>query len=312
MIILITGSEGYIGKNLSKYLINKGFKVYGIDKKSKNKVDIMDKKKLNFFFKKIKPTIVVHLAARTDLKGNTIRDYNENIIGTKNLIDVCNVAKSVKRVIFASTMLVHNIRKKNFFKKKKFDPITKYGESKAIMEHNIQKCKKNFSWCIIRPTTIWGEKMNNHMKLFLKLIKLGLYFNINYKKPILKSYGHVTNSCYQISKLINAKNKLIDSKIFYICDYNPIEMNNWSDQISLKIRKKRNIKISYNLIKFFARIGDLFVRIGLKNFPIQTFRLRNILTGYYVENENLRKIANKLPYDFNKSIKNFVNANIKF
>lgn len=312
MIILITGSEGYIGKNLCKYLINEGFKVYGIDKKSKNKVDIMDKKELNFFFKKIKPTIVVHLAARTDLKGNTIRDYNENIIGTKNLIDVCNAAKSVKRVIFASTMLVHNIRKKNFFKKKKFDPITKYGESKAIMERNIQKCKKNFSWCIIRPTTIWGEKMNNHMKLFLKLIKLGLYFNINYKKPILKSFGYVTNSCYQISKLINAKNKLINSKIFYICDYNPIEMNNWSDQISLKIRKKRNIKISYNLIKFFARIGDLFIRIGLKNFPIQTFRLRNILTGYYVENKNLRKIANKLPYNFNKSIKNFVNANIKF
>lgn len=313
MKILITGSEGYIGQNLKKYLIKKGFSVYGLDKNSKlYKCNIMDSKNLLKILKKIKPSVVVHLAARTDLKGRYIEDYKENIEGTQNIIEACNNSKSVKKVIFASTMLVHDVRKKNFFKRKSFNPLTKYGESKAIMEKNIKKSKKNFSYCIIRPTTIWGEKMNNHMKLFLKLIKLGLYFNINYKKPILKSYGQVTNSCYQISKLINAKNKLIDSKIFYICDYNPIEMNNWSDQISLKIRKKRNIKISYNLIKFFAIIGDLFVRIGLKNFPIQTFRLRNILTGYYVENENLRKIANKLPYDFNKSIKNFVNANIKF
>ena len=37
MIVLITGSAGYIGKNLYNFLIENGFKVFGLDKK-KNKL----------------------------------------------------------------------------------------------------------------------------------------------------------------------------------------------------------------------------------------------------------------------------------
>ena len=33
MIVLITGSAGYIGKNLYNFLIENGFKVFGLDKK---------------------------------------------------------------------------------------------------------------------------------------------------------------------------------------------------------------------------------------------------------------------------------------
>ena len=173
MKILITGSEGYIGQNLKKYLIKKGLSVYGLDKNSKlYKCNIMDNKNLLKILKNIKPSVVVHLAARTDLKGKCIEDYKENIEGTQNIIEACNNSKSVKSN-FMSTMLVHDIRKK-FFKRKSFNPLTKYGESKAIMERILKKVK-NFSYCIIRPTTIWGDKMSNHMKLFLKLIKQALF-----------------------------------------------------------------------------------------------------------------------------------------
>ena len=249
MNILITGSEGYIGKYLKKYLIKKGLNVYGLDKKPNIEItcNILDKEKLFSVFKKIKPDVVVHLAARTDLNGNTLEEYKENILGTNNLIEICNKTKSVSRVVFASTMLVHNINKKNFYTKKIFNPLTKYGESKAIMEKNIRKSKKSFSWCLIRPTTIWGGKMKNHMNLFLRLIKIGLYFNIDNKKQTFKSYGYIINSCYQIYKIINAKKKLINSKIFYICDYEPIELNDWTDKIALSLKNKNLQKIASKL-----------------------------------------------------------------
>ena len=41
----------------------------------------MDKKSIENT--KIKPSVVVHLAARTDLKGRYIEDYKENIEGRK-------------------------------------------------------------------------------------------------------------------------------------------------------------------------------------------------------------------------------------
>ena len=48
MSILITGSGGYIGKYLKKYLTKKGLNVYGLDKKRNIDItcNILDKKKL--------------------------------------------------------------------------------------------------------------------------------------------------------------------------------------------------------------------------------------------------------------------------
>ena len=76
MQILITGAAGFIGFNLSKYLLKKNVKVFGIDninnyyskslkldrirelKKLKKfnfkKIDIRNEKELSFFFKKKK------------------------------------------------------------------------------------------------------------------------------------------------------------------------------------------------------------------------------------------------------------------
>ena len=55
--ILITGAAGFIGFNLSKLLISKNYKVYGIDNfdnyysvsLKKKRIEILKKKK-NFFF----------------------------------------------------------------------------------------------------------------------------------------------------------------------------------------------------------------------------------------------------------------------
>ena len=60
------------------------------------------------------------------------------------------------------------------------------------------------------------------------------------------------------------------------------------------------------MINLFAKVGDIFVMLGIKNFPLQSFRLQNILTGYYVKDIRLEKITKKLPYDLNKSIEDFV------
>ena len=72
--ILVTGAAGFIGFNISNFLLNKNFRVFGIDNydnyyskkikyirikilnKNKNfffkKIDITNKKKLDFFLKK--------------------------------------------------------------------------------------------------------------------------------------------------------------------------------------------------------------------------------------------------------------------
>ena len=71
--ILITGSSGYIGSCLYKFLLKKKYIVYGIDKVKKNKVknffkvNLNNSNKLNNIIKKINPKIVIHMAAQSTL-----------------------------------------------------------------------------------------------------------------------------------------------------------------------------------------------------------------------------------------------------
>ena len=99
------------------------------------------------------------------------------------------------------------------------------------MEKVIRFSECKFDWCIIRPTTIWGDNIQNHFKTLLNLIEKKLYFYTGYKK-IYKSYGYVKNSAFQIYKLANTKNCLFNRKIYYISDYESIELREWINKIS--------------------------------------------------------------------------------
>ena len=71
-MILITGSSGFIGSNFVNFFIKNKVKFYGLDKKKSHyinfknfsKIDLIDKKRLEILFKKIKPKVVIHLARR--------------------------------------------------------------------------------------------------------------------------------------------------------------------------------------------------------------------------------------------------------
>ena len=313
--VLVTGCSGFIGKEVSEFFLSQNYKVYGLDKvKSKNidrirffKCDIMNKNNLLKIFKEVNPHLIIHLAAKADLKSNDLNYYKDNYLGTKNIIDAANLVSSIKRIIFTSTLLVNKIGTNNnqfLF----YNPSTKYGESKVLMEKVIRFSECKFDWCIIRPTTIWGDNIQNHFKTLLNLIEKKLYFHTGYKK-IYKSYGYVKNSVFQIYKLANTKNYLFNRKIYYISDYESIELKEWINKIS-KLLIGADVKITLPIFfaKFLALIGDTFLIFGFKGFPIQSFRLNNILVNFKVNTSCLKKVCGRLPYNLNDSIISFVKS----
>ena len=110
--ILITGSAGFIGF-YSKYLINKNFKVVGIDnindyydkkikydrlrflKKFKNfkffKIDISNFQKIDNLVKKFKIEAIIHFAAQAGVRFSIInpKSYiSNNIDGFLNILEI--------------------------------------------------------------------------------------------------------------------------------------------------------------------------------------------------------------------------------
>ena len=206
MPVLVTGSSGFIGSHLVAALTERGDIVLGLDKRppaARNPhsefahCDILQTDRLLAVFHAFSPEAVVHLAARTDLdEKDSLAGYAANIEGVESLIVAVRQTPSIKRAIYTSTQLVCRV---GYQPKSDVDytPNTLYGQSKVLGEQIVRRSDGGgVTWCITRPTTVWGPGMSDHYQRFFGLIRQGAYFHVGHK-PLLKSFGYVGNVVHQ-------------------------------------------------------------------------------------------------------------------
>lgn len=119
--ILVTGAAGFIGSHLCTSLVEKGYKVIGVDDLSKGSEKNLSAvlKDTNFDFKKIDivkrknllsriehADVIVHLAAaKIPRYGNRVETLRVNSLATENVLELARKLKS--KFIFASTSDVY-------------------------------------------------------------------------------------------------------------------------------------------------------------------------------------------------------------
>ncbi len=131
MKILITGSAGFIGSSLSKYLLDRGDEIIGIDnhndyyekslKESRLKridgydnythirADIVEREKISDIFQKHKPHKVVNLAAQAGVRysiKNPMAYIDSNLVGFGNILENCR-QNEVEHLVYASSSSVY-------------------------------------------------------------------------------------------------------------------------------------------------------------------------------------------------------------
>jgi GlcNAc-P-P-Und epimerase len=297
---LVTGGSGFIGTNLIEALIVKGFVILNVDITSPSKkaheqywknVDILNYKSLAKEIISFSPDVIIHLAAVTDLNGETLKYYESNITGTQNIIKICTQLISLKKVIFTSSMYVC----KPGFIPADYDtymPHTVYGESKVKTELLVKsQAKLHYDWVIIRPTSIWGPWFNIPYIDFFNIIYQGKYFDFG--RACRKTYGYIENTVYQIIKLIESEN--VHGKTFYLGDKPPIQISEWANEISLCMSKGKIKSIPFSILKSAAFVGDILTKLKLK-FPITSFRLKNMTTDNILPLDNLYDLIGEPPY----------------
>lgn len=298
--IIITGANGYIGGCLFNYLKDK-FDITGLDKeKSLNKMifqcNILNTQKLNLIFKKIKPEIVIHLAAQSlvDQKINKKKYYDNNVLATDSLLKVMKM-NNVKKLIFSSTAAVYKQSSRALEESSKIHAISTYAKTKLVCEKQIQK-EKNLKFIILRffnvcsaltnPTI--GELHNPETHLIPTIVykaihdkKIYIYGN-NFATPdgtCVRDYIHIKDICIAIEKSTNYLNKNKQSQIFNIGNNKGLSNKEITNYIKAKI--KNNIKIEY----VSRRKGDVSKLICNSN------NVKKIL-NWNAKNSSIEKIVN--------------------
>lgn len=219
--------------------------------------DITDKKKVIELFKHLKPWLVIHSAAYTDVDGcedNASEAYEINVKGTANIAGGSKIANSI--LIYISTDYVFSGKKELPYREgDSAHPISIYGQTKLKAERVLKKLtKKNI---IIRTSWLFGEGKDNFVHNILKRAK-----EVNLLKIVSDKYSSPTY-CLDLASAIGNIVDLIDSRMWQDKFYGIYHITNsgfcsWYEyaKVILRAAKIRGVKIepmSMKEIKFRAK-----------------------------------------------------------
>lgn len=177
MNVLITGINGFIGRNLAIELLARNYTVFGLGRSDKCCVEgirqyiqgtVTDKSAVEDAISEAE--VVVHLAALTahsDIIDNKYQTLDVNLQGTKNVLDVFNASKITRKLIYSSTGKVYgDIQYLPIDEKHPLQPLNILGKSKYISERLIDFYQLDEKRSVIlRMFNVFGDGQNSNFLL---------------------------------------------------------------------------------------------------------------------------------------------------
>lgn len=272
--VLVTGASGFVGSALVERLINDGYELIVISRKSKS---FVGSKLVNFIIPDLNPTTdysvlldgvstIVHLAARVHLideAGTEILTKYRSV----NLDSTLNLAKQaavhgVKRFVYISSIKVNGEStsgEDRFFADDEPKPESPYGISKLEAELSLKVVSEDTGMevVIIRPPLVYGPKVKANFASMMNWLSIGI--------PL--PFGSIKNS-----RSLVALDNLVDliltcivhpkaaNQIFLVSDDHDISTTMLLKSISMAFNKRsRLIPIPVFILRAF------FFLVGRKN-----------------------------------------------
>lgn len=292
MKVLVTGSAGFIGNNLSQRLLARGDEVIGIDNLNdyydvtlkearlakiidhanftEARINLEDRDAVAELFKKHKPDRVVNLAAQAGVRYSLENPYayiDTNIMGFTNILEACR-HNEVKHLVYASSSSVYGANTNMpFSAHNNVDhPVSLYAATKKsneLMAHTYSHLFQ-IPTTGLRFFTVYGPWGRPDMALFM------FTKNILAGKPIdVFNYGNHRRDFTYIDDIVEGVIRTLDKV--------PTANENWSGDQPDPATSKAPYKI-YNignnqpveLKHYIAVLEDSLGKKAIQNFlPLQ-------------------------------------------
>lgn len=295
MKVVITGASGFVGENLSSYLI-------------KNEMEVSTLSLRNEWIFPENNDAIIHLAGKAHDTANTSSSseyFKINTELTKKLFDEFLDSKIRDFIYFSSVKATADITDVILDEEHHSDPKTPYGKSKLqaeeyLLSKNLPEGKRLL---IIRPCMIHGPGNKGNLNLLYKIVEKGLPWPLaSFQNQ--RSFLGIDNLNFLIYQIL--VNDHLKSGVYNFADDEALSTNKLIETVNKALNKKAKLwKISKNLIEKVAGLGDIL------KLPLNSERLKKLTESYIVSNEKIKSALgiDKLPLSAEegliKTIKSF-------
>ena len=282
--VKITGSNGFVGKNLINHLDTKLFQVENLNLRSVNWQCNFD----------IDTNSIIHLAGKAHDTKNTsnTKDYFDiNTKLTHDLFDVFLASNCRDFIFFSSVKAVTDKAVDVVTEEIVTNPQTAYGQSKLQAEQYIlsKALPQGRRVFIIRPSMIHGPGNKGNLNLLYQLVRKGIPWPLGAFQN-QRSFSSIDNVCYIIQQILEREE--IPSGVYNLADDEALSTNELIQIIADTTCKKATIlSVSKKIIYTIARLGDML------RLPLNTERLDKLTENFVVSNAKIKTAlgVEKLP-----------------
>ncbi len=291
MQIDVIGGSGFVGTRLVKRLHKSGSgDIRIIDKvDSKSFPDISqraDVRSIEALGSSLRPeAVIINLAAehRDDVRPLSL--YDE--VNVDGAVNICQVAreKSVRQIIFTSSVAVYGFAPLGTDESGKIAPFNDYGRTKYEAELVFQAWQAEKpderSLVIVRPTVVFGEQNRGNVYNLLKQIASGRFVMIG-KGLNRKSMAYVENVAAFIEHGMTLGP---GTHVFNYIDKPDFTMNVLVAKVNAMFGRGENIGVRIPFFLGYA-IGNVFDAVALltgKRFAISAIRVKKFCTDSVYE-----------------------------
>lgn len=180
MKVLVTGTSGQLGHDVMEELARRGYEGIGADRSDTDAefphviLDITDDRRVMEVVEEIRPDVVVHCAAWTNVDAAEAPENAEkvravNVDGTRNLAEACKAVDA--KMVYISTDYVFDGTGTEPWKPddKNYAPINVYGQSKLDGELAVAQILEKYF--IVRIAWVFGRNGKNFVRTMIEVGK---------------------------------------------------------------------------------------------------------------------------------------------
>lgn len=246
--VLITGGFGFIGKEIIKILLDKGFEVRVLDLNDAKipgvrnfKGSVLDSEAISKAM--MGCSYVIHLAAVLGVSKSTyapVESLDVNLLGTRNVLRCCAIHK-IKKIVYSSSSEVYGEPDKiPITEDTPLHPKSEYGVAKFTSEEYLKAYKKQYGldYSIVRFFNVYGEEQRHSwvMSKFVNNAVLGKPLKVFGDGSQVRSFCHVKDCARGTVEVL----------LSYQTNNDVFNIGNGNEPISMKELAEKVVEIAQN------------------------------------------------------------------